>query len=67
MLEKFRTLLNGKVIPEREKAVTLTVYTRCPEKYKLIDMETGQVYNGKYSEDGNHYWDKIKQDEQEDI
>ncbi len=33
--------LDNSVLP-----VTLIVKTRCPEKYILIDMETGQVYVG---------------------
>lgn len=31
---------------ELSQPVTLAVYTRCPEKYALIDMETGQLYVG---------------------
>ena len=33
-----------------EHAVKLSVITKCPEKYLLIDKETGQVYQGS-SED----------------
>lgn len=33
-------------IPELEEAVHLQVLTKCPSKYILIDMETGQVYIG---------------------
>jgi len=33
-------------VHELSEPVTLSVYTRCPEKYVLIDTETGQVYRG---------------------
>jgi len=42
---------------ELEEAITLTVYTKVPAKYILIDTETGQVYKG--SDKGR--WDKLSQ------
>ncbi len=52
---KTRKLLSGKSITELDKAITLEVYTKCPTKYKLIDMETGQVYIGQKSTNGQHW------------
>jgi hypothetical protein len=43
---KFKTTL---------KSVTLQVKTKCPEKWLLVDRETGVVYQG--SEKG--YWDRL--------
>ena len=43
---KFKTIL---------KSVNLHVKTKCPEKWLLIDRETGQVYQG--SENG--HWDRL--------
>lgn len=37
------------------KSVTLTVKTKCPEKWLLVDRETGQVYQG--SEEG--HWNRL--------
>ncbi len=54
-----RKLQDGSEVKELELPVTLTVYTRCPEKYKLIDMETGEEYIG-YPTIGNSSWRKIK-------
>jgi hypothetical protein len=34
----------------------MTVYTKSPEKWLLIDRETGQVYQGSPHGD----WDKLK-------
>lgn len=53
-----RKLLDGSVVDELEFAVTLNIKTKCPEKYKLIDLETGEEYIGQH---GNKYdWKKIK-------
>jgi hypothetical protein len=35
--------------------VTLTVKTKCPEKWLLVDRETGAVYQG--NEKG--HWDRL--------
>ena len=39
-----------------DHSITLTVKTKRPEKWLLIDRETGQVYQG--SQHG--YWDILK-------
>jgi hypothetical protein len=33
----------------------MTVYTKCPEKWLLVDRETGQVYQGSAHGD----WDRL--------
>ena len=55
---KKRKLLSGEEVIELERATTLKIYTKCPNKYKLIDMETGEEYIGIDSE--NSHWDKIE-------
>jgi hypothetical protein len=40
---------------ELEKSITLTVKTKSPDKWLLIDRETGQIYKG--NEKG--YWDRL--------
>ena len=45
--QKIRRLLNGKSVKELNEPISLSVYTKCPEKYMLIDMETGQKYIGR--------------------
>jgi hypothetical protein len=44
---KSRKLKDGTTTEEYESNVTLNVVTKCPGKYKLIDMETGQKYVGQ--------------------
>lgn len=53
-----RTLIDGTIVNELEEAKTLTVFTKCPEKYMLVDMETGQTYVG-FPTDGKNSWRKI--------
>jgi hypothetical protein len=40
---------------ELEGAVELTVKTKCPEKWLLIDRETGQVFQGS----NQGHWDRL--------
>jgi hypothetical protein len=49
---------NAREFIELEKAITLTLYTKVPAKYILIDTETGQVYKG--SDKGK--WDILRSD-----
>lgn len=56
-----RQLQNGLSVPELDEPKTLTVHTRCPEKWKLIDMETGEEYTG-YSTEGKYSWRKLNDD-----
>jgi hypothetical protein len=60
MDNKTRILLDGTEVEEFEKAVDLTIHTKCPEKWLLIDLETGQEYMG--SDKPNLYgkWKRIK-------
>ena len=51
-----RTLKDGTEVKELSEPVQLVVYTRCPEKYKLIDMETGQEYVGARPSQDNLHW-----------
>jgi phosphoribosylanthranilate isomerase len=43
---KHRILLNGNQVEELENPVTITIYTKCPEKWILLDTETGEKYRG---------------------
>ena len=42
-----RKLQDGTSVPDFDIKLELKVVTKCPQKWKLIDMETGQVYTGK--------------------
>jgi hypothetical protein len=50
-----RKLIDGTVVNELESPVTLTVYTKCPRKWILVDQETGVGYEG-YETDGKNSW-----------
>ena len=46
---------NHHVYPELEQPVDLIVHTKSPQKWLLVDRETGQVYEGNES----GAWDKL--------
>ena len=54
-----RKLQNGVMVYELEEPVTLTVYTKCPMKYKLVDRETGEEYIGQDPNKNKYSWSKI--------
>ena len=61
-----RTLKNGESVEELEIPVILTIKTKCPQKYMLIDQETGEVYT-PYETPGSSQWRKIAQGDLEFI
>ena len=48
---------------ESEKAITLKVITKFPEKWVLVDTETCKIYNGTKNENIFMNWDLIKDKE----
>jgi hypothetical protein len=54
-----RTLLDGSEVLELDTAVELIVKTKCPNKYKLIDLETGEEYIGNMPDEHHRFWKKI--------
>ena len=46
---------NAKEFKELADAVDLTVHTKSPEKWILIDRETGEAYQGNVG----GYWDRL--------
>lgn len=53
-----RKLKDGTEVEESKTDVTLTVRTRCPGKWLLIDRETGEAYV-PYDTPGSMQWKKI--------
>lgn len=47
-------------IPELDTAITLSVYTKAPFKWVLIDTETLDVYKGSNNSEIGKQWTKIK-------
>ena len=55
-----RTLLDGRDVKELDKSVTLEVKTKCPSKWMLIDLQTGERYIGHEDpKKGPSHWKKI--------
>lgn len=55
-----RKLLNGKMVEEFSNAVDLTIHTKAPSKWLLIDLETGQEYMGADVPTKYGRWKRIK-------
>ncbi len=58
---KTRTLLDGREVEELDEPITLKVRTKCPEKWMLVDMQTGERYIG-YKTKGTNYWCKVNEE-----
>ena len=55
----YRKLLDGSRAEELEKPISLDVYTKCPEKWILQDVETGEVYKGTKNTEPRNQWKLI--------
>lgn len=58
-----RKLLNDVEVYELDEPVTLTIHTKCPMKYKLVDRETGEEYIGQNPTKNKYSWNKIPKEE----
>ena len=54
-------MYQGAEIEEFSKAVDLTIHTKAPGKWLLIDLETGQEYIGLNDPDQYGMWKRIKE------
>ena len=43
-MKKYRKLKNGEKANELEKSIELIIKTKCPTKWIIEDLETGQRY-----------------------
>jgi hypothetical protein len=58
---KQRKLLDGTIVDELDNSVELKIKTKCPIKWLLIDLETGERYTGHVDPNaGPSNWKKIK-------
>jgi len=44
-----------KYFKELDEPIDLIVHTKCPEKWMLVDKETGEMYQGN----AGGYWDRL--------
>lgn len=56
---KKRTLKNGQDVVELASPITLKVYTKCPEKWILIDLENNKIYKGTTNQDIGKNWEYL--------
>ena len=58
-----RQNLIGLPMENMDPPKELKILTRVPEKYLLVDTETGEIYQGlRGTNDAGQHWDLLKQD-----
>lgn len=50
-MKKFRKLKNGELAAELESSINLIIKTKCPTKWIIEDLETGQRYRANGNEE----------------
>lgn len=58
---KRRKLLNNEYVDELKEPITLNIITKCPSKWVLQDLETGQVYRGTDNINVSKQWVEFSQ------
>lgn len=53
-------MYQGAEVPELDKAVDLTIHTKAPGKWLLVDLETGQEYIGSAVPNAYGKWMRLK-------
>tara|TARA_B100000212_G_scaffold265420_1_gene204951 strand:+ start:3276 stop:3587 length:312 start_codon:yes stop_codon:yes gene_type:complete len=56
---KTRKLIDGREAQELEQPIKLLIETKCPSKWKIVDMETGQAYIGTNNNKKFQYWQPV--------
>ena len=51
-----RKLLDGREVEESKENVDIIIRTKCPKKWRITDMETGQIYEGTGDNDLYKQW-----------
>ena len=64
--KNLRKLLDNSYAPELDIPIELVVKTKCPGKYKLVDMETGLTYTGVIPNSNNGYFWKRNDETKDD-
>lgn len=57
---KERKLQDGSQVEELDFPITLEVHTKCPSKWKLVDLETGEEYRGANTIEPYRQWQRVK-------
>ena len=55
-----RKLKDGTEVQELDKSIQLSILTKCPGKWKIVAMETGQEYVASGDYEMYKQWKEIK-------
>jgi len=57
---KDRKLQSGRIVSELNKEISMTISSKCPDKWLFVDTETGDVWHireDEYVQEGiYHFW-----------
>ena len=62
-MSRFRKLINGEKVKELNSPMNLIIKTKCPTKWIIEDLETGQRYRANGKEDVGKMFTLIDKDE----
>lgn len=54
-----RKLIDNTIVDELDHPIILEIRTKCPDKWTLIDNETGEHYRGHNSIEKYRQWIKL--------
>jgi len=55
-----RKLITGQKVKNFKHPEYLNIYTKCPSKWLLVDLETGQMYRGMRRPGPYGKWKRLK-------
>lgn len=56
---KIRKLITGESAEDYPEPTDLTIHTKCPYKWLLVDLETGQMYRGMKDPGQYGKWNRL--------
>lgn len=51
--DNFRMLVDGSFVKEYDNNIPVTINSRCPSKWRFVDLETGELW--KWDDDANKF------------
>lgn len=61
-MAKKRKLKNGEEVEELDNSINLVIKTKCPKKWIIEDLETGQKYRANGTSEIGSMFDLITED-----
>lgn len=55
---KTRKLQSGRIVPQLNQEIEMTIWSKCPDKWLFVDLETGGIWHIKegFKQKNNSFW-----------